>query len=468
MIREKNSAYIEDLSGKERRNYPRKVGMKKMKSCYTVRKPDIKDDLTTILQEVKMKKRIFAVIGILMAALLISCGNAGSSESSSEKRETTEEKTTENTTENATEKNMETEATTSDEYQLYLDINYEQNAFLSKYDIEIWLDDEEVGNVKNGKTFTKLLTINGGSHELSFYKSGDQTIKASKKIKLESDVTVSCKLSSKSTGIDVSDYSLEKSVTGKDLEMTDVTGKTLEKAVNVLKEIGFSNINEKSDDGSMILWPANWIVTEQNIAPGEVNDKNVEIILTCRKKEASEETEKSETTKKESESEPSENTKTEPASETTKAEPTEPPVPMGHANALKSAQTYLAFSAFSYQGLIDQLLYEGFSQEEADYAAQNCKADWNEQALKSAQNYLDFSAFSRQGLIDQLVFEQFSQEQAVYGVDNCHADWNEQAVKSAKSYLEYSSFSRQGLIDQLIFEGFTPEQAEYGVTQNGY
>lgn len=89
-------------------------------------------------------------------------------------------------------------------------------------------------------------------------------------------------------------------------------------------------------------------------------------------------------------------------------------------------------------------------------------------ALKSAQSYLDFAAFSRSGLIEQLEFEGYSTEDATYAVDNCGADWNEQAAKSAESYLEFSSFSRDGLIEQLEFEGFTHDQAVYGVTQVGY
>ena len=36
-------------------------------------------------------------------------------------------------------------------------------------------------------------------------------------------------------------------------------------------------------------------------------------------------------------------------------------------------------------------------------------------AAKKAQEYLDYSSFSRQGLIDQLIFEGFTAEQAEYG-----------------------------------------------------
>lgn len=41
---------------------------------------------------------------------------------------------------------------------------------------------------------------------------------------------------------------------------------------------------------------------------------------------------------------------------------------------------------------------------------------WNKQAAKKAQDYMNYSSFSRQGLIDQLKFEGFTGEQAEYGV----------------------------------------------------
>jgi flagellar biosynthesis GTPase FlhF len=89
-------------------------------------------------------------------------------------------------------------------------------------------------------------------------------------------------------------------------------------------------------------------------------------------------------------------------------------------------------------------------------------------ALQEAKSYLDYTAFSRQGLIDQLIYEGYSSEDSTYGADSVGADWNVQAALSAKSYLEYTSFSRQGLIDQLVYEGFSQAEAEYGVSQNGY
>ena len=141
---------------------------------------------------------------------------------------------------------------------------------------------------------------------------------------------------------------------------------------------------------------------------------------------------------------------------------------VGERNARETAADYLEYSAFSRNGLIGQLEFEGFTPAQAEYGVDAVDTDWNEQAALSAADYLEYSAFSRNGLIGQLEFEGFTPAQAEYGVDAVDADWNEQAALSAADYLEYSAFSRNGLIGQLEFEGFTPAQAEYGVDAVGY
>lgn len=88
-------------------------------------------------------------------------------------------------------------------------------------------------------------------------------------------------------------------------------------------------------------------------------------------------------------------------------------------------------------------------------------------AVRAAKDYLDYTAFSRQGLIDQLEYSDFSTEDATFAVDHITVDWNEQAAKAAKDYLDYSAFSRGGLIDQLEYAGFSSAQAAYGATAAG-
>ena len=88
-------------------------------------------------------------------------------------------------------------------------------------------------------------------------------------------------------------------------------------------------------------------------------------------------------------------------------------------------------------------------------------------AREKAADYLDFMSFSHEGLVEQLEFEGFTNEDATYGVDALNVDWNEQAAKKAADYLDLMSFSRSGLIEQLVFEGFSQAQAEYGVSTTG-
>jgi hypothetical protein len=94
-------------------------------------------------------------------------------------------------------------------------------------------------------------------------------------------------------------------------------------------------------------------------------------------------------------------------------------------------------------------------------------------AIRSAQSYLDFSGFSRQGLIEQLSSEYgegFPVSDAIFAVDSLIVDWKKEAVESAESYLEFSSFSCQGLIEQLSSEygsQFTIEEATYAANAVG-
>ena len=96
-----------------------------------------------------------------------------------------------------------------------------------------------------------------------------------------------------------------------------------------------------------------------------------------------------------------------------------------------------------------------------------------ENAYKAAKRYLNYTAFSKQGLIDQLSSEygdQYPTDVATFAVEQLEergeVDWFEQAERSAKHYLSYMEFSRQELIDQLSSEygeQFTVEQAEAAV-----
>lgn len=87
-------------------------------------------------------------------------------------------------------------------------------------------------------------------------------------------------------------------------------------------------------------------------------------------------------------------------------------------HALKRAEALLEVSAHSYQGLIDQLEYEGFIHEDAVYAADRCGADWNKQAYRQVKSYVRYNSFTRKEIIRMLTMsDDFTQEQAIYAVN---------------------------------------------------
>lgn len=138
----------------------------------------------------------------------------------------------------------------------------------------------------------------------------------------------------------------------------------------------------------------------------------------------------------------------------------------GRAVAIGSGVTLTMGISAAEQAAADQ------AAAAAEAAAQAALGTVSQQnAYTKAQSYLSYAAFSRSGLADQLEYEGFSAEDAEFAIARLEAaggvDWNAQAAAKAASYLEYTSFSRSGLLDQLTYEGFTPEQAEYGVSTTG-
>jgi hypothetical protein len=66
-----------------------------------------------------------------------------------------------------------------------------------------------------------------------------------------------------------------------------------------------------------------------------------------------------------------------------------------------------------------------------------------------------------------LEFDGYSNQDATYAAEAIEVDWNEQAAKAGKNYLSFTAFSKKGLIEQLEFDGYTTEQAKYGASANG-
>ena len=90
-------------------------------------------------------------------------------------------------------------------------------------------------------------------------------------------------------------------------------------------------------------------------------------------------------------------------------------------------------------------------------------------AIEMAQNYLSCMPFSPSGLYEQLLFEGFSDEDSQFAIDHLIVDWDEMCYETAVSYItNVGGFSKKSLIHQLVYDGFTKKQAKKAVKRLGY
>ncbi|BAL62161.1 Ltp family lipoprotein [Melissococcus plutonius] len=90
-------------------------------------------------------------------------------------------------------------------------------------------------------------------------------------------------------------------------------------------------------------------------------------------------------------------------------------------------------------------------------------------ALQKSKTYVEIMNMSKAKLYNQLtsnVGEKFSEQAAQYAVDNIKADWNNNALKKAKIYQNQMNMSPETIRTQLISdagEKFTSEEAAFAI-----
>ena len=135
----------------------------------------------------------------------------------------------------------------------------------------------------------------------------------------------------------------------------------------------------------------------------------------------------------------------------------------GGEKALKAVDKVMKKGWNSYAALIWALEREGFTHEEAVYAADNCGADWKAEALKDARKAYDLS---KKEVLEFLELGDFTDEEIAYAMANCGDNWKERAALRAKNYVT-SGVGADQLKKQLMDDGFTEAEANYGAANYG-
>lgn len=93
-------------------------------------------------------------------------------------------------------------------FEVSLIIECEENLAFSRYDIDIFLDDEKIGNLDHGTTKTFQIELNHGNHQLTFTKENEKDIDGTCNIEVTQDLEFNCKIHCKNDQIKIKESSL--------------------------------------------------------------------------------------------------------------------------------------------------------------------------------------------------------------------------------------------------------------------
>ena len=164
--------------------------------------------------------------------------------------------------------------------QLYIEVDFVENYFFSKYNAELYLDDQYVATLSHGKYYTTTLNVSPGRHKLSF-KEENGSNRGSAEFTVKKDSTFTCKIETTSSGIDVSNKNLTEFLTDAKVIMPDTVGMLYSEALEALKQAGLSNISYETVGNHFIWVDSNWLVQGQNIEAGTSVPKSEDVKLEC-------------------------------------------------------------------------------------------------------------------------------------------------------------------------------------------
>ena len=89
------------------------------------------------------------------------------------------------------------------EYFVKVKLSCEKNKVFSKYDLVVYVDDEQVGTLEHGDSDTYKLTLTGGEHTLKLVDAEDDALEGTAEFTVDSDETFEFEASCKKDGVEV-------------------------------------------------------------------------------------------------------------------------------------------------------------------------------------------------------------------------------------------------------------------------
>ena len=107
---------------------------------------------------------------------------------------------------------QDTTADSSKSISVVLNILFEKNALMSRYDVDLYLDDQFITCMKHGVDFSAPLNLSSGQHTLMFYKHNDSDVSGSYSFTISEPAEIQCSIHAKALYVQVEQKGLIRSI----------------------------------------------------------------------------------------------------------------------------------------------------------------------------------------------------------------------------------------------------------------
>jgi|GEM_PF-5382869 len=164
---------------------------------------------------------------------------------------------------------------------LRLKVNSAENLLFSTYDIDLYLDDDKVGTIENGKGIDSKIDTTSGEHIIKAVDVEDESISGTYKINVKSDMTFTSELDHDSASITFNNPTTFKGVSDSEHYMPNLKGKTVADAKKVLSDMGISDDNITCSPSVDDYLEDSYKVKSQSVKADTLIKKNQKITLKC-------------------------------------------------------------------------------------------------------------------------------------------------------------------------------------------
>ena len=96
-----------------------------------------------------------------------------------------------------------------DVHELVLDFTFADSGLFNRYDVELFLDGESIGELPYGDSRTITRSVGGGTHTVTLQKSDDASISQSREFSVSRDTTWLCTIRTGAKSIELSEKRIE-------------------------------------------------------------------------------------------------------------------------------------------------------------------------------------------------------------------------------------------------------------------